>query len=103
MARRILGMGDMVSLIESAVKVQKEEVEAEEAKRLLRADLNLNDFLDMNRQIRKMGGLSKLVSALPGGDKAMAHGQVDEGALDQERKGTRLTPVTMLSRMPSSA
>lgn len=82
MARRILGMGDMVSLIESAVKVQKEEVEAEEAERLLRADLNLNDFLDMNRQIRKMGGLSKLVSALPGGDKAMARGQVDEGALD---------------------
>ena len=82
MARRILGMGDMVSLIENAVKVQKEEVEAEEAERLLRADLNLNDFLDMNRQIRKMGGLSKLVSALPGGDKAMARGQVDEGALD---------------------
>ncbi len=82
MARRILGMGDMVSLIESAVKVQKEEVQKEEAERLLRADLNLNDFLDMNRQIRKMGGLSKLVSALPGGDKAMARGQVDEGALD---------------------
>jgi signal recognition particle subunit SRP54 len=36
----------------------------------------------MNRQIRKMGGLSKLVSALPGGDKALGSGQVDEGALD---------------------
>lgn len=83
MAKRILGMGDMVSLIESAVKVQEEEVAAEEAERLMRADLNMNDFLDMNRQITKMGGIQKLVSALPGGDKAVARGQVDEGALDR--------------------
>ena len=83
MARRILGMGDMVSLIESAVKVQKEEEEAEAVERMRRMDLNLNDFLDMNRQIRKMGGVGKLVSALPGGDKMMSQGQVDEHALDR--------------------
>ena len=82
MAKRILGMGDVVSLIESAVKVQQEEVEQEQAERMMRANLNLNDFIDMNRQIRKMGGISKLVSALPGGDKALGSGQVDEGALD---------------------
>lgn len=82
MAKRILGMGDVVSLIESAVKVQEQEVEAETSERMMRAQLNLNDFVDMNRQVRKMGGISKLVSALPGGDKAMAQGQVDEGALD---------------------
>ena len=82
MAKRILGMGDVVSLIESAVKVQQEEIEQEQAERMMRANLNLNDFIEMNRQIRKMGGIAKLVSALPGGDKAMAAGQVDEGALD---------------------
>ena len=82
MAKRILGMGDVVSLIESAVKVQQEEVEQEQAERMMRANLTLNDFIDMNRQIRKMGGVSKLLSALPGGDKAMAAGQVDEGAFD---------------------
>lgn len=82
MAKRILGMGDVVSFIESAVKVQQEEIEQEQAERMMRANLNLNDFIDMNRQIRKMGGVSKLLSALPGGDKAMASGQVDEGALD---------------------
>ena len=49
---------------------------------MARADLNLNDFLTMNRQIRKMGGVGKLISALPGGDKAMASGQVDMNALD---------------------
>ena len=75
-------MGDMVSLIESAVKVQQEEIEQEQAERMMRANLNLNDFIDMNRQIRKMGGIAKLVSALPGGDKALGAGQVDEGALD---------------------
>lgn len=83
MARRILGMGDVVSLIESAVKVQQEEEEREASERLRRMDLNLNDFLDMNRQIRKMGGVGKLVSALPGGDRMMAQGQVDEHALDK--------------------
>ena len=83
MARRILGMGDVVSLIESAVKVQQEEEEAEATERLRRMDLNLNDFLDMNRQIRKMGGVGKLISALPGGDKMMSQGQVDEHALDK--------------------
>lgn len=83
MARRILGMGDMVSLIESAVKVQQQEEEAEAADRLARMDLNLNDFLTMNRQVRKMGGVGKLVSALPGGDRMMAQGQVDEHALDR--------------------
>ncbi len=83
MARRILGMGDMVSLIESAVKVQQEEEEAAAAERMARMDLNLNDFLDMNRQIRKMGGVGRLVSALPGGDKMMAQGQIDEHALDR--------------------
>ena len=73
-AKRILGMGDMVSLIESAVRVQQEAEEAETAKRLAKSQLTLNDFVDMNRQIRKMGGVRKLVSALPGGDKALGSG-----------------------------
>ena len=59
--------------------MQQEEVEQEQAERMMRANLNLNDFIDMNRQIRKMGGISKLVSALPGGDKALGSGPVDEG------------------------
>lgn len=83
LAKRILGMGDVVSLIENAARLQEEEVEAEAAERLLSAQLTLNDFIEMNRQVRKMGGVAKLVSALPGGDKALGAGQVDEGAFDQ--------------------
>ncbi len=82
MAKRILGMGDMVSLIESAVRVQEEEQQAVEAERMARGNLNLNDFITMNRQIGKMGGVAKLISALPGGDKALGAGEVDEHALD---------------------
>ncbi|MDO4290218.1 MAG: signal recognition particle protein [Eggerthellaceae bacterium] len=82
MAKRILGMGDVVSLIESAVRVQKEEAEAVEAERVAKGQLTLDDFITMNRQVHKMGGISKLISALPGGDKALGSGQVDERALD---------------------
>ena len=82
MAKRILGMGDVVSLIESAVRVQQEEDEHLEAERMARGDINLNDFVAMNRQVRKMGGIGKLVSALPGGDKMMGEGQVDENAFE---------------------
>ncbi len=83
MAKRILGMGDMVSLIESAVRVQEEEIEEERAERLRRFEITLDDFIDMNKQIRKMGGIARLVSALPGGDKALSSGQVDESAFDR--------------------
>ncbi len=82
MAKRILGMGDMVSLIENAMRVQQEEEEAEEAERLMRAQITLDDFITMNKQVHKMGGISKLISALPGGDRALGAGKVDEGALD---------------------
>ena len=83
MAKRILGMGDVLSLIESASRMKAEEVEAEEAERMARGNLTLNDFLLMQQQVTKMGGIQKLVSALPGGDKAMREGQVNEGALDR--------------------
>lgn len=83
MAKRILGMGDVVSIIESASKLRAEEIEQAEAKRMARGNLTLNDFLLMKQQIGKMGGVQKLISALPGGDKAMREGQVNEHALDE--------------------
>lgn len=83
MAKRILGMGDVVSIIESASKLRAEEIEQEEAERMARGNLTLNDFLLMKQQIGKMGGVQKLISALPGGDKAMREGQVNEHALDE--------------------
>ena len=83
MAKRILGMGDVVSIIESASKLRAEEIKQAEAERMARGNLTLNDFLLMKQQIGKMGGVQKLISALPGGDKAMREGQVNEHALDE--------------------
>lgn len=83
MAKRILGMGDVVSLIENAVKIQQQDEETLEAERMARGNITLNDFITMNRQIKKMGGVAKLVSALPGGDKMLAQGQIDENALNK--------------------
>ena len=65
MAKRILGMGDVISLIESAVKVQQEEQEAVEAERMARGQLTLDDFITMNRQVHKMGGISSSSARFP--------------------------------------
>lgn len=82
MAKRILGMGDMVSLIESAITQQEEEIEQERQERIFNAKLTLDDFADFNKQINKMGGISKILSSMPGGDKAINSGRVDEHAID---------------------
>ena len=67
MATRILGMGDVVSLVEKAV----EAVDVDEAKRLeekmRKGQLTLEDFLDQLRQMRKLGPLESIVGLLPGG------------------------------------
>ncbi len=82
MAKRILGMGDMISFIETASKMEADEIQEDEAERMARGTLNMNDFIMMQQQISKMGGISKLLSALPGGDKALKQGNVNEHALD---------------------
>ena len=83
MAGRILGMGDVLSVIEKAVEVQEKEIAAEEAECLAKAEFTFEDFYTVIGQTRKMGGLGKLVEALPGGAKAQAEGRVDEGELDR--------------------
>ncbi len=66
MASRILGMGDMLSLIEKA-EAQYDEKEAEELERKIRKNqFTLEDFRDQMGQIKKMGGLRKMIDMLPG-------------------------------------
>ncbi|MCL1847637.1 MAG: signal recognition particle protein [Coriobacteriia bacterium] len=83
LAKRILGMGDVVTLIEKAQAMADEEVSQAEAERMARADLTFDDFITINRQVRKIGGMGSLLKALPGGEKALGSGQVDEGILDR--------------------
>jgi signal recognition particle subunit SRP54 len=66
LASRILGMGDVLSLIERAEEVLDEEVAERGAKKLLEGKFNLEDFLEQLQQIRKMGPLSKVLEMIPG-------------------------------------
>jgi signal recognition particle subunit SRP54 len=85
MAKRILGMGDVVSLIEKAQEVGAAELDAEAAERLKSADFTLDDFLSQIKQVRKMGGLGGILKSLPGAGKLSKEldGDVDESALDR--------------------
>ena len=85
MAQRILGMGDVLSLIEKAEQ-QVDEKAAEELEEKLRKDqFTLEDFLTQMRQVRKMGPLSGLIGMLPGmgAMKQLKNADVDESELDR--------------------
>ena len=83
MASRILGMGDILTLIEKAAA----SAEAEEAEKLAAknkknpTDMDLNDFLDQMRQIKKMGPLQNVLGMLPGVGSKLKDVEVDENAL----------------------
>ena len=82
MASRILGMGDILSLIEKA----EIEVDGEKAKELSRklkkAEFDYNDFLDQMRQIKKMGGMANIMSMMPGMGQ-LKDVDIDEKAMDR--------------------
>jgi signal recognition particle subunit SRP54 len=81
MASRILGMGDMLTLIEKAeATFEKEEAEKAEEK-LRKGQFTLEDFLDQMQQVRKMGPLQNIVGMLPGLPKEARQAQVDESQL----------------------
>ncbi len=80
MADRILGMGDVVSLVERA----QEQFDEEEAKKLQRKikknQFDFNDFRDQIKQVKKMGSMKDIVGMIPGMKKAMKNEEVDENA-----------------------
>jgi len=81
MADRILGMGDVRSLIEQAERTMDSEEVAKGASRLLQGQFTLEDFLSQLRQVKKMGSLGGLMKLMPGMSKEMreAAGQIDDG------------------------
>ncbi len=82
MASRILGMGDMLSLIEKAEAAYDEEQAKELEEKLRKSQFDLEDFLDQFRQIRKMGSVKDILASLPGVDTtAIQNAQIDERAI----------------------
>jgi signal recognition particle subunit SRP54 len=83
MASRILGMGDVLTLIEKA-EIQVDDEKAKELERKLRkADFTLEDMLDQFKQIRRMGSLRSILGMLPGIGKQLKGMDVDEKAIDR--------------------
>ncbi len=82
MASRILGMGDVLTLIEKAQQSFDEKQAAETAKKMAIGKLTLTDFYEQLQQMKNMGSMQEMLSMLPGVDaKALAGAQVDEKAL----------------------
>ena len=83
MASRILGMGDMLTLIEKAQEDYDEQKAQELEKRLRKNQFTLEDFLEQMGQIRKMGGIGKLLGMMPGmNSRAMQNVNVEQSERD---------------------
>ena len=82
MAGRILGMGDILSLIEKAQQEVDEDKAREMEKRLRKAEFNFDDFLEQMRQMKKLGGLSTILGMIPG-MSAMKNVDIDEKQMDR--------------------
>src|SRR5574344_400503 len=80
MADRILGMGDIVSLVEKAQEQYDEEEAVRLQKRLAKDEFNFNDFLKQINQVKKMGNLKDLASMIPGVGKAIKDIDIDDNA-----------------------
>ncbi len=78
MAGRILGMGDVLTLIEQAEKVFEADKAEETAARMLEGQFTLEDFLEQLQQLKKMGPLSGIMGMLPGMPKEMKDAQIGE-------------------------
>ncbi len=78
MANRILGMGDIVSLVEKAQEVYDEKKARELSKKIAKSQFDFNDFLDQLHQIRKMGNMKDLMKMIPGIGNTMKDIDIDE-------------------------
>ena len=83
MTSRILGMGDVLSLIEKAEQTINEEDALRMTEKMKKAEFDFNDFLDQMDQMKKMGGLSNLLSMIPGVGNKMQGLDIDDGMMDK--------------------
>ena len=83
MAQRILGMGDVMTLIEKAEAAYDDEQTAELERKIRQKEFGLDDFLEQLRQIRRLGPLQSLLSMIPGVGKELRGVKVDERDFDR--------------------
>jgi signal recognition particle subunit SRP54 len=81
MASRILGMGDMLTLIEQAERTMDQEVAIQAAQRMMAGSFTLDDFLAQLQQIKKMGPLKGILSLVPGVPRELKNADIDDREL----------------------
>ena len=98
MAGRILGMGDVVSLVEKAAEVIEEDEAARMEEKLRKGEFSLEDFLEQMRAMKKLGPLENIVGMLPGGDAALKHADLDKGQAELRRMEALICAMTPKER-----
>lgn len=98
MASRILGMGDIQSLIEKAAAEVDEEQARELTQKLRKAEFDYNDFLTQMQQIKKMGGMGGILSMMPGVGNQLAGFDMDEGERSMRRVESIILSMTKEER-----
>lgn len=81
LASRILGLGDIVTLVEKAQEAVDQESAEKIARKIARQEFTLEDFLDQLRQLRKMGPIEQIMEMIPGMDKQLKQMKLDEKEL----------------------
>ena len=81
MASRILGMGDMLTLIEQAERAFEQHEAEEAAQKMMDGQFTLDDFLDQMQQIKKMGSLGSIMSMMPGIPKELKNADIGDDDL----------------------
>lgn len=98
MASRILGMGDIQSLIEKAAAEVDEEQAKELSQKLRKAEFDYNDFLTQMQQIKKMGGMGSILSMMPGMGSQLSGVDMDEGEKSMRRVESIILSMTKEER-----
>ncbi len=81
LAGRILGMGDMLTLIEKAEQVYEKDAAEEAATKLFEGQFTFDDFLDQLQQVKKMGPINNLVGLIPGMPKEVRNAEIGDGEM----------------------
>ena len=98
MAGRILGMGDVVSLVEKAAETIEEDEAARMEEKLRKGQFSLEDFLEQMRAMKKLGPLENIVGMLPGGDAALKDADLDKGQAELRRMEALICAMTPKER-----
>lgn len=98
MASRILGMGDIQSLIEKAAAEVDDEQAKELSQKLRKAEFDYNDFLTQMQQIKKMGGMGSILSMMPGVGSQLSGIDMDEGERSLRRVESIILSMTKEER-----